>query len=523
MNELIVSDIELDSLMRASSVYFPGHFISVLLIEKILNDKTYFDYTMRFFNGEINKFIVTTEEKEFGLSHSKSDLIKAMDIYFNKMNITDSSMISKYNTLKEIITLDKLKNDYNNKIINIDVDHYQYNVNVNEIIKLLEFDNDKFREILNNDKINGIKREHFFYIIKYFIESNKITDNYYLEGNINDNINDIVNYYIDVESINELLKTEDTLYKKVNIDKELESIILDNIPNEFNDLEKSIYVYIMLCRLLSYNEEFHALDGEVGDKFSNYLDVEKINIKNSSVTCYQFNLIFSVFLNKLGINFKSEYSSLNGEDYGNGHVKMYYRIGKFLIVADSTEHLLEGDMINAKTGDKITGIRAINKNQNTKDEFKDSLNKVYDYIKKKYDVKVIDNGINSSLKVFERIKIIVDELNKRGFTGVDAMGYLLRLRKMYFDEEERSFKIRINVIANNKTNDDKLARLLAIIRVNENDLENDDTKYYIYEPNNNLIEISFDELKEKFDSDEYNYLDSDYYLIPNIDKKNKER
>ena len=524
MKELIVSNQEYDSLNRSSSIYISNFFINTLIIENILNNKTYYDYTMRFFNGETNKFIITTESRKFGFSYSKNQLIKAMEAYLKKNNITDSSMINKYNELKGIITLDKLKKDYNDKTIYINVDNYQCNIDVDEIIKLLELDNNKFREILNNDKINGIKKEYFVYVIKRFIESIKIKDNYCLEGDINNNIDDVLNYYVDVESLNKLLTTEDTLYKKVTLDKELESIILDNIPKEFNDLEKSIYVYIMLCRLLSYNEEFHALGGKINNKFTNYLDVMDINIKNSSVTCYQFNLIFSVFLHKLGINFKSEYANGDGKEaYGNGHVKMFYRVGKFLIMADSTENLLEGDMVNAKTGEKITGIRAINKNQNTKDEFNNSLNKVYNYIKNKYNVKEIGSGINSSLKVCDRIKIIIDELNKRKLTGIDAMGYLLRLRKMYFSEEERSFKIRINVVANSKTNDGKLAELLAIIRVNENDLENDDTEYYIYKPSNHLIKTSFTSLKDKFDSGEYNYLDHDYFPIPNIDKKDKER
>ena len=278
----------------------------------------------------------------------------------------------------------------------------------------------------------------------------------------------------------------------------------------------------MLCRLLSYNEEFHALTEEVSDKYTNYLDVMKINIKNSSVTCYQFNLIFSVFLNKLGINFKSEYSNSNGEEaYGNGHVKMFYRVDKFLIMADSTENLLEGDMVNAKTGDKITGIRSINDNQDTKDEFKNSLNKVYDYIKNKYNVEVIGNSINSSLKVYDRIKIIIDELNKRKLTGVDAMGYLLRLRKMYFNEEERYFGIIINVIANTNTNDSRLARLSAIIRVRDNYLESDKIKYYLYTPGEKLKELSFKEIKEKFNNGVFSYLETDTNLIPEINRNKK--
>ena len=141
MNELIVSNLEFDSFNRSPSIYIPGNFVSCAIIEKILNDKTYYDYTMRFFNGEINKLLIINEDRKFCFSYSKSEIIKAMDIYLVKNNITDSSIINKYNTLKEIITFDKLKNDYNNKTINVNVDHYQYNINVNEIINLLELDN----------------------------------------------------------------------------------------------------------------------------------------------------------------------------------------------------------------------------------------------------------------------------------------------------------------------------------------------------------------------------------------------
>ena len=519
MNELIINNQEFDSLYHSKSIYIPGNFVSVELIKKILDNETYFDYTKRFFNNEIDKFMVVNEDKKYCFSYKVKELIDAINIYILKNNIDDPEIINKFNELQSLIRFDKFKNRFSNHTININVDNNNYEVNTDDIFKLLDLPNDKFREVLDNEEINGIKKEHYVYIIKSFIENNCVLDDYIVENDNYANIKDIINHYVDVLSINTFLSTEDTLYQKVKLDQELESIILNDIPSDFNLLEKSFYVYIMLCVLLSYNEEFHAMNEEINDKFNNYLDVEKININNNNVTCYQFNLIYSVLLHKLGINFKSEY--LTGkENYGDGHVKMNYRADKFLVISDSTEQVLEGDMVNAKIGDKVTGIRPLNKNKDTIDEFYNSLNKVYNYIKNKYNLDRIKNYDKTLLNIKDRLDVIIDELNKRKLSGVDAMGYLLRLRKTFYTEEERYFGIIINVIANTNTNDSRLARLSAIIRVRDNYLESDKIRYYLYAPGEKLKELSFKEIKEKFNTGEFSYLETDTNLIPDI-KKNK--
>ncbi len=520
MNELIVSNQEFDSLYQSKSIYIPGNFVSIELIKKILDDETYFDYTKRFFNNEIDKFMVVNEDKKYCFSYKRKEIIDVINIYILKNNIDDSKIIDKYNYLCSLISYDKFKNKYDNHTINITVDNNNYVVNTNDIIKLLDLPNDKFREILGNDEINGIKKEHYVYIIKSFIINNHVLDNYIVEYDNYANTRDIVNDYVDVLSINTFLSTEDTLYQKVKLDQELENMILNDIPSDFNLLEKSFYVYIMLCILLSYNEEFHAMNGNINDKFNNYLDVEKINIKNNNVLCYQFNLIYSVLLHKLGINFKSEYLT-DKENYGDGHVKMNYRADKFIVVSDSTENLLEGDMVNAKIGEIVTGIRPLNKNQDTINEFKNSLNKVFNYVKNKYNLDRIKYYDKTVLSIKERLDVIIDELNKRKLTGVDAMGYLLRLRKTFYTEEERYFGIIINVIANTNTNDSRLARLSAIIRVRDNYLESNQLKYYLYTPGEKLKELSFKEIKEKFKTGEFSYLETDTNLIPEINRNKK--
>ena len=63
-----------------------------------------------------------------------------------------------------------------------------------------------------------------------------------------------------------------------------------------------------------------------------------------------------------------------------GHANLEFRSDKFLVSADSVTSILQGDIMQAKVNQPLVGLKCINRNQQTQQEFKDSLSKMYQLI-----------------------------------------------------------------------------------------------------------------------------------------------
>ena len=540
-NTVFVSEEDYRIINRSRQIYLKTNFVSSEFIRRILIDNVYFKYALKYLNGDIDEFKVAyiNHGDIIGrIGYTRSEIVLALNIYMKENNIKDEESLLKYQTLCSLIGLDALKKKYSNEIIECKIENNDYKINIGKIINFLEKSNYDLKMILDDEnvsEIGGIPKMYFIYATLEFLNNNNVVDNYVLPSNMDLNIKDLANNYVDVEAINQLLKTEDTLYSKIKLQDELINIILKDMPDDLNELAKSIYIYIMLCKTLTYDEEFYALDeeGEVTLKHQDYHRVEEINLKNNRVTCYEFNLIYAKFLDMFGIHFKSEYrGSIDEAGYGLGHANLVYRTGKYIVLADSTEGILEGDIAGSKINNVLTGIRVLNKNHKTKEEFQETMDMVYNLIKEKDNTKLdsLDSLVSEYQKKTDnyhnidfntKIEILLSKIKGIKHTGVDAMVYLLHLKKILFNYEEQRFNIKINIVADKRyVNEDQLARLTAIIRFNENDLEDDNTKYYVFTPNLALSEISFDELKKLFISDELSYLERDINHIPNIERGN---
>ena len=56
---------------------------------------------------------------------------------------------------------------------------------------------------------------------------------------------------IDIEAINEITETDNPNIDKIKINPELKEDIKKNMPSELTTLEKAIYTYIKLCKILT--------------------------------------------------------------------------------------------------------------------------------------------------------------------------------------------------------------------------------------------------------------------------------
>ena len=110
------------------------------------------------------------------------------------------------------------------------------------------------------------------------------------------------------------------------------------------------------------------------------------------------------------------------------------------------------------------------------------------------------------------------KLIQKKIVGVDSLSYVLQLKKILFDEEEKKNNISISIIRKNEYSDNRIATAVAIIALNKIgfDADKSQTEYYYYNPNSGLLSISQEELQKCFYEKEFEYIETSDPRIPGI-------
>ena len=185
----------------------------------------------------------------------------------------------------------------------------------------------------------------------------------------------------------------------------------------------------------------------------------------------------------------------------------------------------------------LVGLKCINKNIQTQNEFKNALTKMYQLIANQENVQSVEhtqtleelleeyssltNNI-TDIDLNERLSILIDKVNSTQMIGIDSLSYVLQLRKILFTENQRDNNIAITIIRNNEPFDsDKVSMATAIINLNEKDFNNnpDENNYYYFNPNHELIPIQKEELQLKFSEGIFEYIEKEDPKIPGIIEK----
>ena len=428
----------------------------------------------------------------------------------------------------DYVSYDKYRENTQNNNYEVVIDGKNYTIPIALIYQFMCLSDETFNNMIsNNSNINGIPISHFLYAISKYFEDNKITENYLVNDDLKNRLKEIKSS------------------EKVNV--ELQDLILSDISPEFNDLEKAIYIYIKMCKVLTYDEEFYAVNqkGPLSEKHKTIDNVSNISLTNNKVVCYEFDAIYSYFLNKLGINYKHFVGIVDGNGkqgeqefddefnrYSEGHTFLKYRCGKYLVKADSVTSILQGDIMQAKLNQPLRGLVCENTNEQSRNEFSQAMHKVYNYIANRepkisqnepekaetFD-EIVAQFTNSTDKlkpvdVKEKIEILISKVNSTKMIGIDAYSYLLQLRKILFTEQEQKDNIKISIIRNSSENS---AEALSIISVR---LPDDTGKMvvnrYMFKPGSELIPISKEDLQSNFDNETMGYVEADDPIIPGI-------
>ena len=529
------------NIKAGKTVSIKGENIPIEYLKRILEDEKYYNYVLDYFSGEIPRFIFATivngdignrlEYKKIQLFNAIKNIIKPYE--------EDKNIMSRFENLKESLFLNKFIIKHYNDNFKINVENKEYEVPILALIELINLKEDKFSEVCENDKIktiNEIPKDYFLYILKTFIEDNKLIEDYIIPSNIFNNYTMLKEgQLIDIDAINKFLKITDTKYKYVKLNKDLEQKIISNMPEDLSDLEKAMYIYIKMCKTLSYDEEYYAVNqkGDAVEKHQDLKYVSEITLDNPKAVCFEFNVIYTKFLHDLGINFQSNYKNMIGEVYGDGHVELDFRVGKYLVHADSVTTILGGDIVRSKLNQPIIGLTCENLNLKTKEEFNNSLNKIYTLINEedknnKKPADTIENLLEEyknltenvqKLKIKDKFNILMEKIASTELKGIDAYYYILKMKKIFFTPDEEVDNLSFNLIRNNLPMDgDKTASVIGIFTVNdysfnEYEMLND---YYLVNEKMNVSKISKDEIAEKFDSGEYDYIKKTDSGIPGV-------
>lgn len=517
-----------------------GKNVSFNLLIDMLRDPSGREKFNKLYNSEISYvavYFITDEGKYKGeYRFDKRGLIKLLEqaIFDLPEDI--------YNIFQEFIgkiSYDNFRKEHKEDIYDIKIDNIEYKIPVKNIIELLDMPELDFLHILNEDTIYGMPLAHFLYATKEYMKDNSILENYLAAPDIEARLKMISeSKYIDIEAINQILTRNDYNFDNIHVNEELKQKILEGIPEELTPLEKAVYIYIKMCKILTYDEEFYAYNqrGPIVSIHENANHVSEITPTNNKVVCYEFNAIYEKMLAELGLNFDTNQTLING--FGGGHANLLFRSDKFLIEADSVTSILQGDIFQAKLNQPLRGLKCKNNNPKTREEFQDTFLKIYFLVASKEE-KLTKNKVGEvesfedileqytdltdnlkPIPVEEKMAILVDKVNSTRMIGIDAYSYVLQLRKIIFTEQEQKDNFRVTVIRNTeKQGEDTLTTAKAVFALRVPVDDRFAVEYYIYSPGEQLRPITKEELQEKFELNEIGYVAKDDPVIPGLGGK----
>lgn len=530
---LIVSRDKFRKYLYDKPINLDNGCISRLLLDDLLKINYYYDYVMKLASNEISilpiKFIQNDGLSAETILVTKKILASAIG-YLEKEKKENSIDETKKDMITSSMDYKTFYEENKNNYYEINVDNSRYRVRIGTILDFYLLDNNSFYKCINSDEIYGIPKEHFLYIAKSYIEKNTVIMSYDVPMVFENRYNMIgSNQIVDIEAVNTYLDIDFNGLERVVINPKLRSKIMDDLDTDMPLLEKAMYIYIKLCMLFTYDDEFFVFNQE-GDSAKKHEQIEhltKIGDELYNVVCYEFNAIYAYFLKEIGINFSVIGGLSSIGKYGGTHQNLIFRCDKYLVKADAVKSVLNGDLINAKFNRKLNGMTCINTNRNTQYQFDELLDNVYERVNenlsfeealdmyKRTEDKDIDINFNKKIDMYKKI------ISTKQFKGMDAFSYLLNVRKVIFDRELS--KIVINIIRNNNPNNgNKNAMATAVITTNQYGIESkkEDNKYMIYDPLEGFKDLSIEELIERFDSGSYEYIGNFDGKVPGIEVSN---
>ncbi len=505
--------------------------LDITLMKKLLDDNFYFDFLKEGVLNSYRAFLISSNLHDELLNVTKISnyLIDVLNVI--KDSVEDGSLKlndkenANYHYLLDNVSINLFIEKYKDKFFNSNLNGMMVKVPCNYFIDFLTLTNDSYDDFFD-DKIKKHKefeKEDFLYLFINFIKR-EIHKKYIFEDKYKRRIDEIVNYErLDVEY---LYYSNPNAVRYENLDQlkltdELKNEVLKDMPEKLDSVKKAIYIYIKLCKILTYDPEFYALGQGLNgvEKHRGIRNIESITPVNNEAICYEFCAIYAKLIKELGFDYEIEGDSL-GMLLGL-HQYLNVLLGKYFVSVDSVTSVLYGDMTRAKLNQPLEGIKCLNKNNKSRKEFNLMVTEVYSIIVNQENKKQRDHSAftfaDLNLKGYsfeDKIRLLLKKANEFNLKTIDFMGYVKQLMGVLFGQEERENKVKFSIVSDKKrSKEGKDATVTGIFTI----IENQKKCYFLYNDDEKLlIPLSESDLNEMFNEGKLRYIDKQNTIIPGI-------
>lgn len=547
---LIVSEAGLKWYKDNANIEVGDNKISVELLKRLLTDEDYYEYVEKLFNNEIDKYkvnaIIDLEESKEPITLSKVEIVKGIKICLQrKLFALDEIGMKRLKELEEKLDFKLFEKEVLDDVFSVVIDGEKFEVSTNNLLSFLNCSDKEYEEFFDLAKekdIYDIPKDKFAFVVVKFVDYCDIFSKYLVPDKIAMRCDELSSSKrIDIQAMNETEKTYAPNLDKVFVDYKLKNRILEGLPRDVSDLEKAAYIYIKMCKLLVYDDEFYAFDmrGNVKKKHENIKNLANINLVDNKVVCYEFNAIYAKILDELGIKFEMNVNPFR--EFGGGHANLEFRDGKFLVLADAVKSILNGDLTRAKLNQVLNGFVCLNNNSETKEEFSEKVTRMYELVVKQEKEKSGDKSkpeveksetfddivskykkmsFIKKINLDDKFRILVDKANGSNLHKIDVFAYMLQLKKIIFTESEQQKNIMMSIIKKNFGGDSATVNMILSLNNSGFDETTEQTLYYIHD-GYTLRTSSKEELDAWFDLKLFEYIDDSDPRVPGIEEKRR--
>ena len=234
---------------------------------------------------------------------------------------------------------------------------------------------------------------------------------------------------LDQDMINSITSNQTKHSFEINAD--IKNFILKDMPSDLTKLEKAIYIYSKLCKILDYDMEYY--NDNANKKFIAEESISDVDLSNNNVVCYTFSYIYSGLLREIGIDQIKE-AKINKGEFVNKHASVEFVVDNIVIMADSTHAGAEiGDLTTLKVENKINGLRCSQFNIEKQNKVNQAKKKVEMILEKEKKDEETNYFLPSqerldSMTSIDKYILFNDLVAATPLTGVSLLGYIQVLK-----------------------------------------------------------------------------------------------
>lgn len=234
---------------------------------------------------------------------------------------------------------------------------------------------------------------------------------------------------LDQDMINNITSNQTKHSFEINAD--IKNFVLKDMPSDLTKLEKAIYIYSKLCKILDYDMEYY--NDNANKKFIAEESISDVDLSNNNVVCYTFSYIYSGLLREIGIDQIKE-AKINKGEFVNKHASVEFVVDNIVIMADSTHAGAEiGDLTTLKVENKINGLRCSQFNIEKQNKVNQAKKKVEMILEKEKTDEETNYFLPSQEKLdsmtsIDKYILFNDLVAATPLTGVSLLGYIQVLK-----------------------------------------------------------------------------------------------